>query len=144
MVSPAHAIFLTASWIWSTLLQLDIASPLTYDEPGTCYIPDSKLDLANSVATVEQGRSCFTCNQKKRVNLTQQRLAWRGLYSFQQQQKSWANSVANGAENWERRRLQDGGLAIDMHKPLHYRLRRPIGFWKVQKVGQSRHLFLID
>ena len=27
---------------------------------------------------------------------------------------------------------------------LHYWLRRPIGFWKVQKVGKSRHLFLID
>ena len=26
---------------------------------------------------------------------------------------------------------------------LHYRLRRPIGFWKVQNVVQSRHLFLI-
>ena len=27
---------------------------------------------------------------------------------------------------------------------MHYRLRRPIGFWKVQTVGQSRHLLLID
>ena len=27
---------------------------------------------------------------------------------------------------------------------MHYRLRRPIGLWKVQKVGQSRHLFLIE
>ena len=27
--------------------------------------------------------------------------------------------------------------------PLHYWLRRPVGFWQVQKVSQSRHLFLI-
>ena len=26
--------------------------------------------------------------------------------------------------------------------PMHYRLRRPIGFWKVQKVVQSGHWFL--
>ena len=32
---------------------------------------------------------------------------------------------------------------ISTLNPLHYRLRRPIGFKKVQKVVQSRHLFLI-
>ena len=32
---------------------------------------------------------------------------------------------------------------IRKYEALHYRLRRPIGFSKVQKVGKSRHLYLI-
>ena len=37
--------------------KVDVASLATF-ESGSCFISDSKLDLNNSLATVEQGRSC--------------------------------------------------------------------------------------
>ena len=33
---------------------------------------------------------------------------------------------------------------VRLFSQVHFWKERPIGFWQVQKAGQSRHLFLID